>query len=117
MKKVKFWILAVISVLLMSAEAFFAYLYVGDWFQIIRSLGAVWGVHWLVILIENIVLLGLLLASSCYSYFIYETVYTDEKKYTAYVSQLLYDRPDRFWNCFCIPKHIAPLIASTNSLT
>ena len=113
MKKVKFWILAVISVLLMSAEAFFACLQVGDLFSTICYIADLWGVHRSVIWIGNFAIMMLVLSTAYYSYFIYETVYTDEKKYTAYVSRLLHDRSDRFWNCFCIPKHIAPLIAST----
>ena len=46
-----------------------------------------------------------------YSYFKYKTIYTNETKFTAYCSQIVYDRPDMFWKGL-IPKHITPFIAA-----
>lgn len=112
MKKVKFWMLTAVTVLLMGVELFFAYVTVGDLSEIVRMIASIWGVPRLAVQLAAAVILALVFFTSYYSYCKYTTVYNDQPTYTAYVSQILYDRPDRFWWGRGLPKHISPIIAS-----
>ncbi|MBO7273548.1 MAG: hypothetical protein J6V22_01705, partial [Clostridia bacterium] len=112
MKKVKFWVLTIVTMLLMGVELFFAYVAVGDLSEIVRMIASIWGVPRLAVPLAYAVMLALVFFTSYYSYCKYTTVYNDQTTYTAYVSQILYDRPDRFWWGIGLPKHISPLIAS-----
>lgn len=112
MKKVKFWVLTAVTVLLMGVELFFAYVAVGDLSEIVRMIASIWGVSRLAVPLAAAVILALVFFTSHYSYCKYTTVYNDQPTYTAYFSQILYDRPDRFWWGRGLPKHISPIIAS-----
>ncbi len=60
--------------------------------------------------LANILTFAFIFVTGYYCYFKYKTIYTNETKFTAYCSQIFYDRPDMFWKGI-IPKHITPYIA------
>lgn len=111
MKKVEFWILIVLYTLLALADGLLTYINTPDLsFEgnpLVTKLGLGWGA----LATVNIVVFILLFSISYYSFFKYKTIYTNETKFTAYCSQIINDRPDKFWS-FAIPKHIAPFLAS-----
>lgn len=111
MKKVEFWILIVLYTLLALADGLLTYINTPDLsFEgnpLVTKLGLGWGA----LAAVNIIVFILLFFISYYTFFKYKTVYTKETKFTAYCSQIINDRPDKFWS-FAIPKHIAPLLAS-----
>lgn len=111
MMKIKFWILIVILVLLAFADGLLTFINTPDLSLEGNPLVANLGFGWVALATANILVLALMFVTAYYSYFKYETVYTNEIKFTAYCSQIIYDRPDMFWKGL-IPKHITPYIAA-----
>ena len=110
MKKLKFWSLIIILVLLMLADGLLTFINTPDLSMEGNPLVAKLGLGWGALAVANICVLALVFITAYYSYFKYKTIYTNETKYTAYCSQIIYDRPDMFWKGL-IPKHITPFIA------
>lgn len=111
MKKIKFWFLISIYVLLALAHGLLTYINTPDLSMEGNPLVAKLGLGWGALAIANIIVFALVFATAYYSCFKYKTRYTNETKYTAYCSQIVYDRPDMFWKGL-IPKHITPYIAA-----
>ena len=111
MKKIKFWILISLVVLLALADGLLTFINTPDLSMEANPLVAKWGFGWVALALANIICFVLLFIISYYSYFKYKTIYTNETKFTAYCSQIVYDRPDMFWKGI-IPKHITPYIAA-----
>ncbi len=112
MKKVKFWVLIAIYLLLAFADGALTYINTPDLSNEGNPLVAKLGLGWGALAIANIVIFILFFAAAYYSFFKYQTKYTDETKFTAYCSQITFGRPDKFWTGL-IPKHITPYIAGT----
>ena len=113
MKKVKFWILIAIYLLLAFADGALTYINTPDLSWEGNPLVAELGLGWGALIIANIAVFALFFAASYYSYYKYQTVFTKETKYTRYISQITFDRPDMFWKgSFLLPKHIKPYIAA-----
>jgi hypothetical protein len=113
MKKVKFWILIAIYLILAFADGALTYINTPDLSREGNPLVAKLGLGWTALGIANIAVFALFFAASYYNYFKYKTVFTNETKYTRYWSQITFDRPDMFWKGFILfPKHIKPYIAA-----
>lgn len=113
MKKVKFWILIAIYLLLAFADGALTYINTPDLSREGNPLVAELGLGWGALIIANIAVFALFFAASYYNYYKYQTVFTKETKYTRYWSQITFDRPDMFWKGFILfPKHIKPYIAA-----
>ena len=113
MKKVKFWILIAIYLLLAFADGALTYINTPDLSREGNPLVAKLGLGWTALGIANIAVFALLFAASYYNYFKYKTVFTKETKYTRYFSQITFDRPDMFWKgMLLLPKHIKPYVAA-----
>ena len=110
MKNIKFWILIVVSVLLALSDGLLTFINTPDLSMEGNPLVAKFGLGWAALAIANIIVFALVFVTAYYSYFKYKTIYTNETKFTAYCSQIVYDRPDMFWKGL-IPKHITPYIA------
>ena len=111
MKKLKFWGLIIILVLLVFADGLLTFINTPDLSMEGNPLVAKLGLGWVALAIANICVLALMFVTAYYSYFKYKTIYTNETKFTEYCSQVVYDRPDMFWKGF-IPKHITPYVAA-----
>ena len=111
MKKLKFWGLILILVLLAFADGLLTFINTPDLSMEGNPLVAKLGLGWGALAIANVFVFVLIFIVAYYSYFKYKTIYTNETKYTAYCSQIIYDRPDMFWKGI-IPKHITPYIAA-----
>lgn len=113
MKKVKFWILIAIYLILAFADGALTYINTPDLSREGNPLVAELGLGWGALIIANIAVFALFFAASYYNYYKYQTVFTKETKYTRYWSQITFDRPDMFWKGFILfPKHIKPYIAA-----
>ena len=110
MRKIKFWSLISCYFVLVLADGALTYINTSDLSFEGNPLVSQLGFGWAALAIANIVVFILIFLTSYYSYFKYKTKYNDEIKFTAYCSQIFYDRPDRFW-VGLIPKHISPFIA------
>ena len=110
MKKIKFWILISALFLLMIIDGLLTFINTPDLSMEANPLVTECGLGWASLIIANILVFIFIFIISYYSYFKYKTVYTNETKYTAYCSQIIYDRPDMFWKGI-IPKHVVPYIA------
>ena len=110
MRKIKFWILIVVLVLLAFADGLLTFIKTPDLSMEGNPLVSSLGLGWEALAIANILAFALMFITAYYSYFKYKTIYTNETKFTAYCSQIIYDRPDMFWKGL-IPKHITPYIA------
>ncbi len=111
MKKAKFWILISVYLCLAFADGALTYINTPDLSLEGNPLVAKLGLGWAALAIANIAVFAMFFAAAYYSYFKYKTIYTNETKFTAYCSQVVYDRPDMFWKGL-IPKHITPYIAA-----
>ena len=111
MKKLKFWSLIIILVLLIFADGLLTFINTPDLSMEGNPLVAKLGLGWVALAIANVFVFILIFIAAYYSYFKYKTIYTNETKFTAYCSQIVYDRPDMFWKGI-IPKHITPFIAA-----
>ena len=111
MKKLKFWILIFLFLLLQVADGVLTYINTPDLSMEGNPLVAELGLGWWALFIANVLVFAVIFILSYYCYFKYETRYTTETKFTAYCSQIFYDRPDKFWKGI-IPKHLAPFWAS-----
>ena len=110
MKKVKFWILIATYLLLAFADGALTYINTPDLSAEGNPLVAQLGLGWGALATANIVIFILFFTAAYYSFFKYQTKYTNETKFTAYCSQITFGRPDKFWTGL-IPKHITPYIA------
>ena len=113
MKKAKFWILVSVYLFLTFADGALTYINTPDLSYEGNPLVAKFGLGWGALAIANIVFFALYFVVAYYSYFKYKTVFTEETKFTRYVSQITFDRPDMFWKgCILPPKHWTPCIAA-----
>ena len=110
MKKLKFWSLIIILILLVFADGLLTFINTPDLSMEANPLVAKLGLGWGALAVVNIIVFAFVFITAHYSYFRYKTVYTNETKFTAYCSQIIYDRPDMFWKGR-VPKHITPYIA------
>ena len=110
MKKLKFWSLIIILILLVFADGLLTFINTPDLSMEGNPLVAKLGLGWGALAVVNIIVFAFVFITAYYSYFKYKTVYTNETKFTAYCSQIIYDRPDMFWKGL-IPKHITPYLA------
>ncbi|MBR4863378.1 MAG: hypothetical protein IKU07_02280 [Oscillospiraceae bacterium] len=114
MKKIKFWILIAVYLLLAFADGALTYINTPDLSLEGNPLVAKLGLGWGALAIANIAVFILYFFTAYYCYFKYTTVYTKETKYTRYFSQIIFDRPDMFWKgAFLLPKRWKPFIAAT----
>lgn len=104
MKKMKFWISIGIYASLMIACGVLILINVPDLSRLDNTMMKHFGWGWQAVLIANIAVFLLVFLFAYFSFYKYQTVYTAETKFTAYCSQITYDRPDRFWTGL-IPKH------------
>lgn len=111
MKKLKFWSLISCYLILAFTDGALTYINTPDLLFEGNPLVSKLGFGWTALAIANIVVFALVFLTSYYSYFKYKTKFTDETKFTAYCSQIVYDRPDKFWTGL-LPKHISPYIAA-----
>ena len=111
MKKVKFWSLVILLALLVFADGLLTFINTPDLSMEGNPLVAKLGLGWVALATANIFVFVLIFIAAYYSYFKYKTIYTKETKFTAYCSQIIYDRPDMFWKGI-VPKHITPFIAA-----
>ena len=109
--KIKYWSLVSANLLLALADGGLTYGNTPDLTMEANPLVSKLGLGWGALVTVNIVILGLLFWLAYYSFFRYNTVYTKETKFTAYISQIVYGRPDKFWTGL-IPKHIAPYMGA-----
>lgn len=109
--KIKYWSLVSANLLLALADGGLTYWNTPDLTMEANPLVSKLGLGWGALGTVNIVILGLLFWLAYYSFFQYKTVYTKETKFTAYISQIVYGRPDKFWTGL-IPKHIAPYMGA-----
>ena len=106
MKKVKFWVLIAIYLLLAFADGALTYINTPDLFHDSNPLIAELGLGWGALAIANIAVFLLIFAAAYYSYCKYQTVYTNERKFTKYYSQIVFNRPDMFWKgALLLPKN------------
>ena len=113
MKKIIFWILISIYILLMLADGVLTYINTPDLSMEGNPLVDKLGLGWGALAIANISTLALVFVAAYYSYFKYKTVFTKETKYTRYWSQITFDRPNMFWKgCILFPRHWKPYIAA-----
>ncbi|MBQ2704128.1 MAG: hypothetical protein IJF58_01115 [Clostridia bacterium] len=110
MKKAKFWILITVYLILALSDGLLTYINTPDLSMEGNPLVSYFGLGWCALATANIIVFVLLFMAAYYSYCKYKTVYTNETKFTAYASQIVYDRPDMFFKGI-IPKHITPIIA------
>ncbi len=110
MKKAKFYILFISFCLLALADGALTFINTPDLSNEGNPLVSVLGLGWAALAIANLLNLVLLFFVGRFSFIKYKTVYTNETKFTAYCSQILYDRPDKFWTGL-IPKHFKPILA------
>lgn len=112
MRKIKFWLLMAVFTLLVLADGALTYINTPDLALEGNPLVSIFGLGWEALAIANLLVFILIFTAAYYSYFKYKTVYTDQTKFTAYFSQITFDRPDMFWkSAFLFPKHITPYIA------
>lgn len=113
MKKVRFWLLITVYLLLVFADGALTYINTPDLSLEGNPLVAKLGLGWGALAIANVAIFALIFTTSYYSFFKYKTVFTDETKYTRYWSQITFGRPDMFWKGFFLfPKHWKPCIAA-----
>jgi positive regulator of sigma E activity len=93
------------------ADGIFTYINTPDLSMEGNPLVSKFGLGWTALAIANIITFILFFALAYYSLFKYKTIYTTQTKFTAYCSQIIYDRPDMFWKGI-IPKHICPYLAA-----
>ncbi|MBQ7799037.1 MAG: hypothetical protein IJ370_00940 [Oscillospiraceae bacterium] len=110
MKKIKFWILISCYLILAIADGALTYINTPDLSLEGNPLVANLGLGWTTLAVANVAVFILIFSASYYSYFKYKTAFNNETKFTAYCSQIVYDRADMFWKGL-IPKHITPYIA------
>lgn len=73
---------------------------------------SVLGFNWTSLLIANVILLMFILICADYTFVRYKTIVIDAKNHKEYISQILYDRPDKFsWTMYKIPKNWRPVFA------
>ena len=111
MKRIKFWILISLCLLLQLADGLLTYINTPDLSKEGNILVTKFGLGWGALATANIIAFVFVFVAAHYSYFKYQTIYTKETKFTAYCSQIVYDRHDLFWKGFFI-KHFSPLVAS-----
>lgn len=113
MKKLKFWILTLLYVLLAFADGALTYINTPNLSMEGNPLVAKLGLGWGALAIANIAAFAMYFAAGYYSYVKYETVYTKETKYTRYWSIITFGRPDMFWKgCILPPKYWKPYVAA-----
>ena len=110
-KKLKYWCLVATEILLTLADGGLTYWNTPDLTMEGNPLVSKLGLGWGALATANVVILGFMFWLAYYSFFQYKTVYTKETKFTAYVSRILFDRPDKFWTGL-IPKHITPYMGA-----
>ena len=110
MKQLRFWMLIVTYTVLMLADGALTYFNTPDLSMEGNPLVANFGLGWGALAIANAVVFALLFCAAYYGFFRYQPRFNEETIFTCYVSQLLFDRPDRFWTGL-IPKHFAPVAA------
>ncbi|MBQ7379677.1 MAG: hypothetical protein IJW70_08405 [Clostridia bacterium] len=110
MKKVKFWILMSVYVLLALADGALTFYNTPDLSMEGNPLVAKLGLGWGALLVANLLGLALLAVTFGYETFKYKTIYTKEVKLTRYCSQIVYHRPDKFWTGILI-KDFRPILA------
>ena len=105
-KKLKYLLTLSVYVILMLADGFLTFINTPDLSMEANPLVLYLGLGWGALFIAN--LLGFIFFAwiTWYTFIKYETVYTDETKITHYVSQLYYERPDKFaWVLYKFPKN------------
>ena len=110
MKKIVFWTLMATYTMLVLADGVLTWLNTPDLLMEGNPLVAQFGLGWGALALANIVVLALVFGAGYYSFFVYQPRFNDETTFTRYISQLLFDRPDRFWTGL-IPKHGKPYVA------
>lgn len=112
-QKIKFWILISIDIIMMLSDGLLTYINTPDLKMEGNPLVSVFGLSWISLGIANILIFILIFGTAYYSYIKYETVINDKTTYKEYFSQILYDRPDKFWaSIYKTPKHFGPAVAS-----
>lgn len=113
-KKVKFYILITIYLILLLSDGILTYINTPDLMMEGNPLVSVFGLGWISLGVVNIVLFILLFLISYYSYIKYESIINDKLTFKEYFSQILYDRPDKFWSSiYKTPKNFGPFIAAS----
>lgn len=113
MKKATFWSLIALYLLLAFADGALTYINTPDLALEGNPLVANFGLGWEALAIANIAVFAMVFAAGYYCFFKYQTVYTQETKYTRYWSQITFGRPDMFWKGFILfPKKWKPYIAA-----
>lgn len=110
-KKTKFFTLIALYGVLALADGALTYINTPDLSREGNPLVAQLGLGWEALAIANIAIFVLVVALGYYSYFKYQTIYTDQKRFTSYCSQVLYNRPDRFWSGIIV-KNWRPYLAA-----
>ena len=111
MKKARFWILMSVYLVLVLADGALTYYNTPDLSMEANPLVAKLGLGWGALFVVNLVTFALTAAAAGYEAFRYQTIETNEIKFTRYSSQIVYHRPDRFWMGVGI-KDFRPILAS-----
>ncbi len=110
MKKVKFWLLMSVYLLLALADGALTFYNTPDLGMEGNPLVAKLGLGWGALFVANLLGLALLVVLFGFETFRYKTIYTKEVKLTRYCSQIVYHRPDKFWTGILI-KDFRPILA------
>ncbi|MDE5889345.1 MAG: hypothetical protein K2H20_04930, partial [Bacilli bacterium] len=112
-KKIKFYILITIYFILILSDGILTYINTPDLKLEGNPLVSVFGLGWISLGIINMLVFILIFALAYYSYIKYKSIINDKTTYKEYYSQILYDRPDKFWaSIYKIPKNFKPAIAA-----
>jgi hypothetical protein len=110
--KIKFWILVAIAAALVSADIISTYINTPDLALEVNPWVAELGLGWVALLVANAISLALQICLFYYAFVKYKTRSFAVNNEREYVSQLLYNRPDKFKWCFYkTPKNWQPIYA------
>lgn len=110
--KIRLFILISVYTVLILADGLLTYLNTPDLSREANPLVSVLGLGWGSLFLANFICFILLIVLTWYSFVRYQTVYTNTTRFTHYISQIVYNRPDKFiWMLYKLPKNWGPVMA------
>lgn len=110
--KRKFWILIIIYLILMFADGLVTFINTPDLALEGNPLVSVWNLGWGGLFVANLLVFVLVFTLAYYSLIRYKTIIAPVKNRREYLSQILYNRPDKFiWSFYKLPKRWSPFFA------
>jgi hypothetical protein len=108
--KKRFWILVSIYLVLALLDGLLTYIYTPDLSLEGNPLVSVFDFGWGALFIANGLGFALVFLTAYYSHLKYKTIVVSVKNRREYISQILYNRPDKFiWSFYKLPRNWAPV--------